>query len=511
MGLFRKKHKKDTDSPTPKSQKVAQSTEKQSSMARLAFNSINDGVIILDKDNIIELINPAALRMAGCKSMEDAIGLDYRSIIKLENSEESVVDEDNNPIHLALKSGKEFESRDYILKTAQNRRLSVAIAITPTAGQFSDRIITFRDITRELKEEGEQAEFISTASHEMRTPVAAIEGYLGLAMNPQTATIDDRARQYLEEAHSASQHLGRLFQDLLDTTKLDDKKSKIRLVPVEMTSLVRGITSMQAPIMQSKKLHFSFGSPDDGARKIDQLVYGMVDIDFMQEIIGNLLENAVKYTPSGGSIWVGVRGDGDQTLINVTDTGMGIAPDDLEHIFQKFYRVDNSQTRVIGGTGLGLYLVRKRVEAMNGEVWAESAFGEGSTFYVSLPRLTSEEYERQRLVLTNQQAMHIARPSEHSDGHFSLGNPENDAPLPSSTPSAPLENTASASPEDSTPASSSAPPEDSGSAPSSIPSSTRKDSTSDPSEASDLVDLPTDKLDELKKRFGEQIRKQQDK
>ena len=136
-----------------------------------------------------------------------------------------------------------------------------------------------------------------------------------------------------------------------------------------------------------------------------QKVYGLVDIDFLREILNNLLENAIKYTPEGGAVWVNVRGDGDRILINVTDTGIGISPDDLSHIFQKFYRVDNSETREIGGTGLGLYLVKSRVEAMNGKVWAESAFGDGSTFYISLPRLTFEEYERQKQVLQNTQMM----------------------------------------------------------------------------------------------------------
>ena len=121
----------------------------------------------------------------------------------------------------------------------------------------------------------------------------------------------------------------------------------------------------------------------------------------MREIMGNLIDNAIKYTPEGGSVYVNVRGDGDRALINVTDTGMGISGDDLGHIFQKFYRADNSDTRTIGGTGLGLYLVKQRVEAMGGRVWAESAFGEGSTFFVFLPRITGEEYEKRMIAKNN--------------------------------------------------------------------------------------------------------------
>ena len=124
----------------------------------------------------------------------------------------------------------------------------------------------------------------------------------------------------------------------------------------------------------------------------------------------NLIENALKYTPEGGSVYVNVRGDGDRVVINVTDTGIGISADDLGHIFQKFYRADNSDTREIGGTGLGLYLVKQRVEAMGGKVWAESAFGDGSTFYVSLPRLTEDEYNKRMIAVQNQDMIEDKKP-----------------------------------------------------------------------------------------------------
>lgn len=155
------------------------------------------------------------------------------------------------------------------------------------------------------------------------------------------------------------------------------------------------------------KLKIQFGAREtemlsSGTRKIEQVVYGYVDQGFLQEILGNLIDNAIKYTPAGGSIYVNVLGDGDRALINVTDTGIGVAADDLQHIFQKFYRSDNSQTRTVGGTGLGLYLVKQRVEAMGGKVWAESAFGEGSTFFVSLPRISGEEYEKRMIAQQNQ-------------------------------------------------------------------------------------------------------------
>ena len=229
-----------------------------------------------------------------------------------------------------------------------------------------------------------------------------------MALNPQTATIDDRARQYLTAAHNSSQHLGELFKDLLDVTKLDDGRLKPTLTPVEMTSAVRQIADRFAPILAQHKLNYSFGSAegaDVNGRKLNQLLYANIDVSFLTEILDNLIGNAAKYTPEGGGVWVNVQGDGDRVLINVTDTGIGISTEDLGHVFQKFYRVDNSETRKIGGTGLGLYLVKQRTEAMGGRVWAESQFGEGSTFYVSLPRLSAEDYSKQVIAAQNAAAM----------------------------------------------------------------------------------------------------------
>ncbi len=377
-------------------------------LAELALNTIADGVVIVDQRGVIQFANPAAAEMTGYDNPSTIVGLDYQLVIKLENAEGAPIANDENKLAQALTANQAMMTRDYLLVAAQSgRKIAVALTCVPATGLNADRIITFRDITKELEEAGAQTEFISTASHEMRTPVASIEGYLGLALNPQTATIDARARQYLEAAHASSQHLGHLFKDLLDVTKLDDGRLRVHLVPVEIVSVVREIANAREKDMLPKHLRYSFGTTGavNNGTQLDPLVYAAVDLDFLREILDNLIENAIKYTPDGGEIWVNARGDGDKVLINVTDTGIGVAADDLAHIFQKFYRVDNSQTRQIGGTGLGLYLVKQRVEALNGRVWCESSFGDGSTFFVSLPRLTDQEYEKMRLAYENEQAV----------------------------------------------------------------------------------------------------------
>lgn len=388
--------------------KTNKATDDRAKLAEIVLRTIHDGIIVTNHSGVVQFINPAAVNMTDCGSADKAVGLDYGLIIKLESKEGRELSEQENFLMQAMKTGSPLESYQACLITdVPDKRVPVSISLFPVNGASSNRIMILRDITKELAEEGEQMEFISTASHEMRTPVATIDGYLSLALNPRTATIDERARGYLTAAEASSKHLGKLFQDLLDTTKLDDGRIKPSFEPAEMFKLIKTITDDYVIKAQEAKLNFKFGTDKStllgASRRLNQTVFSYVDPDFVREIMGNLLDNAFKYTPEGGSVYVNVRGDGDRVLINVTDTGIGISADDLGHIFQKFYRADNSDTRTIGGTGLGLYLVKQRVEAMGGRIWAESAFGEGSTFYVSLPRLSHDEYEKRMIAVRNRE------------------------------------------------------------------------------------------------------------
>lgn len=398
-------------------------TPKTGEMAELALRSIHEGIIILDKNGHILFINPAAMTITGCTNIEMAIGFDYNLIVKLVDKENVPIPAEQDKLAAAIKNNEAIVSREYaVASTTQAGKVTpVAITLTPTGEMSGDKILTMRNIEQELKEEGEQMEFISIASHEMRTPVASIEGYLGLALNPQTATIDDRARKFIEAAHNASKNLGRLFRDLLDVTKLDDGRLRPKLRPLDLQATLREMAQEMMPQVQAKQLGFSFGkrAVTSGARRLEQTVYTLADIDFLGDIFSNLVENAIKYTPSGGMVAVDVQGDGNRAIFSVSDNGIGIESDDLQYIFKKFYRVDNSQTRTIGGTGLGLYLVKQRVEAMNGRIWAESIFGRGSTFFVALPRLSANEYEKSNLAWQNQQTSQAFAEKMTGSGTFS--------------------------------------------------------------------------------------------
>ena len=409
MGLFTKKSKDNPNANVQMTPGAAmQSAGDSQDLSALVLRSIREGVLIVGADGNIVLANPMASVMLG-RSTDELVGLNYDSGVNLLDKSGNRVSGELSPIAISIKSGEVSEKRDLSLLTVgSNKTTPISLIVAPTAGAGSSVVVTFRDIAKELEEERERTDFISTASHEMRTPVASIEGYLGLAMNPATATVDERAMQYLNKAHESSQHLGRLFQDLLDTTKLDDGKVRTRMEPVEIVSVIKEYADAQIPNIQAKGLSYQFGSNEAekqfGGVNISQVIYASIDRDFMQEIMNNLIENAIKYTPAGW-ITVNVKADDYNVQIIVEDTGIGIPRDEVEHIFQKFYRVDNSDTREIGGTGLGLALVKQRVELMNGKIWAESEQGKGSRFIVMIPRLSKENYDQQRFLFENQQKM----------------------------------------------------------------------------------------------------------
>lgn len=362
----------------------------------VVINTIDDGVLAISREGNIELINPSAQNLIGW-NQGDALGLNWKSVLKLATSDGKEVAEIDNPIAQSLTKNQPTHSDKLFLVTSSDKRRLVSIVSSPVGTNNQGVIVVFRDITKEKAEEREQAEFISTASHEMRTPVASIEGYLGLALNPATAQIDEKARDFITKAHESAQHLGRLFQDLLDISKAEDGRLKNEPQIINVEDFVRDIWSNLAPKANEKQLQYSF-LPDvnknsKGERQIRPVFYANVDPDHLREVIDNLIENAIKYTPSG-EVAIDVSGDDSHISISVKDSGIGIPAEDIPHLFQKFYRVDNSDTREIGGTGLGLYLCRRLAENMSGSLRVESEYKKGSTFFLDLPRTSADEASR---------------------------------------------------------------------------------------------------------------------
>ena len=248
------KKKKTTTKKVEQSQPLAATKNIEKNLSELVIQSVHEGIVILAPNGNIRLSNPAAEAMIG-RSAEELSGMYFDSVINLLDKTGNRISETRNPIKIAINTGDFSETRDLDLVAGDSNKVTpVSIIITPLKDANPGLIVTFRDIAKELEEEHERSDFISTASHEMRTPVASIEGYLGLAMNPQTATVDSRALSYLTKAHEASIHLGKLFQDLLDTSKLDDGRITPRFEPVEIVNLVKQYGDEMIPNITKKGL-----------------------------------------------------------------------------------------------------------------------------------------------------------------------------------------------------------------------------------------------------------------
>lgn len=371
----------------------------------IILDTIEDGVMLIDAQKNIQLFNRGASEITGWP-IEEATQLSCNAVIKLVNNKEEPYTDDQNPFNRIYKEGKTIRDNTATLVTRSNKHTAIMLSVSPLMDDkqtVTGAVAIFRDVSKERAEEQQRGEFISTASHEMRTPVAAIEGYLSLALNDKVATIDSRARDYLEKAHASTQHLGKLFQDLLTSAKAEDGRLTNHPSVIEMGAYLQQLTEDLKFSAEKKGLFSEFilgssnvidaSSDNTNEKVVKPLYYVWADADRMREVITNLFDNAVKYTEEG-KISIGLTGNTEVVQLYVKDTGPGIPREDIPHLFEKFYRVDNSATRTIGGTGLGLFICRKIVELYQGRIWVDSELEKGSTFYINLPRLTSQRAEQ---------------------------------------------------------------------------------------------------------------------
>lgn len=383
---------------------LATNLSNEKAKSDIILQSIADGVVVIDSEQVIRIFNPGAAGITGW-AREEAEGIDWRSVLKFVDRKGEAIAETDTPFGKATKSEQTIHDNKTTLLSKSNNEIATDFSVSPMhdGARITGYIGIFRDISKERAEESQRAEFISTASHEMRTPVAAIEGYLSLALNEKVSTVDSRARDYLQKAHASTQHLGQLFQDLLTSAKAEDGRLTNHPRVVEMGAYLEQLAEDLRFSAQKKNLFTEFvvgnssvidASSDraGGERTVRPLYYTIADPDRMREVITNLFDNACKYTDAG-KVTLGLTGNDSVVQLYIRDTGHGIPPEDIGHLFQKFYRVDNSATRTIGGTGLGLFICRKIVELYSGKIWVESKVGEGSTFYINVPRLSTQKAE----------------------------------------------------------------------------------------------------------------------
>ncbi|HEX9372986.1 MAG TPA: ATP-binding protein [Roseiflexaceae bacterium] len=263
----------------------------------------------------------------------------------------------------------------------------LSVPTRDSLGQLTGRLWLISDITREREADRLKSEFISVVSHELRTPLTSILGYTELLLAREFAPADQR--EFVKTVYNEASHLSQMVEDMLGISRLEAGKVKLNQWVVSMRQLIGEMTAQLSHHLSTRHrmvIHIP-----------NQLPPAYVDRDKVKQIMFNLLINAAKYSPRGGEIALSVEEaselpadhpPGRFLLVTVRDQGIGIAPEDLPRIWERFYRVDNTNTRRIGGTGLGLAITKALVELHGGRIWVESTPGQGSTFFFTLPVVT---------------------------------------------------------------------------------------------------------------------------
>jgi two-component system phosphate regulon sensor histidine kinase PhoR len=264
---------------------------------------------------------------------------------------------------------------------ADSRTFRVHAARFPANGRLrTGTVAVFHDVTELARLEAVRRDFVANASHELRTPVAAIRGFAETLREGASLPEKDRD-SYLEVIHRHATRLGNLVADLLELSKIEGRRDTSEPTDVDVAALAQTLASDSRQLFEDRGLRVELlATPPAVARARRQDV---------EQVLSNLLSNAVNYTDVGGSIEIRVAADAQCVRFSVADTGIGISPEDRERIFERFYRVDATRSRAVGGTGLGLSIVKHLVLRMNGEISVESTPKGGSTFTVSLPTARS--------------------------------------------------------------------------------------------------------------------------
>ena len=221
-------------------------------------------------------------------------------------------------------------------------------------------------------------EFVYIISHELKQPAIAIKGYLADIFARYSGKLNSESREILNLTSVNSERLGKLLDDLLDISQIEKGSLHIKMVDVALRPIISEVLSTLLLDAHSKRISLVQQGAEEVAAK--------ADVDRLKEVLTNLVSNSIRYTPEGGKVVVELRKEGGFAKILVTDNGIGISDEDQTHLFEKFYRVDNEQTRVVKGSGLGLFITKQLVEKMGGQVGVTSKKEEGTTFYFTLPR-----------------------------------------------------------------------------------------------------------------------------
>lgn len=326
---------------------------------------MTDGVIATDKKGRIILINTPAIDMLDV-SRETVLDQSIVSVLGLDEQytfEQLVHDIDTEILDFST------HKKQYIIKVSFS-------VIKKESGIINGLIAVLYDVTEQEKIESERREFVANVSHELRTPLTTMRSYLEALADG--AWQDEKiAPQFLHVTQTETERMIRLVNDLLKLSKLDSKDYRLSKDLIDFTKYFHRIIDR---FEMTREQHISF------IRNLpEKPIYLEIDQDKMTQVLDNIISNALKYSPEGGTVTFQVAESNGEITVSVSDQGVGIPKDNINRIFERFYRVDKARTRKLGGTGLGLAIAKEMVVAHGGRIWAESEEGVGTTIFFTLP------------------------------------------------------------------------------------------------------------------------------
>ncbi len=351
--------------------------QEEGTRSQAILTSIADGVVVNDTEGRVILVNPVAERILGAPAGE-LLGEDLRrffSFLDTKDEEKAVA-----AMEKLLDTHIPEATKAFKMRLAVDNRI-IHASMSPVLTQRNDFLgvaTILRDITKEVEADRAKTEFVSTVSHELRTPMTAIKGYTDLVHAGAAGPINEEQQRFLSIIRSNTDRLTALINDLLDISRVETGRVRFEIKPLQIGEVVADVVNVLA------------GSAEDNGQTLTYEVVGglpdiMGDRDRLNQVLTNLIGNAIRYTPEGGEVEVRIYPVEGAVRVDVRDTGIGIDPDDVGHIFERFYRSDHPLVQEKHGSGLGLSIVKMFVEMHGGRIWVESEMGEGSTFTFILP------------------------------------------------------------------------------------------------------------------------------
>ncbi len=353
--------------------------------AEALFSSIGDGAISTDEFGKITRVNPAAQALLGY-SEKELLGSWFPKLITALSLEGEVINLIDRPITRAFLTGKPVSAKMFY-RRKDGRRMPVAVNVSPIL--FNNRptgaIELFRDITLEQEIDRMKSEFISLASHQLRTPLSAIKTYTHMLSDGYMGELNEAQLKALGTIINSSNRMNELISTLLNITRIESGSVEIIPKTFKLDEIIKELLDELTLMADNKSIDLRLKTIGKGSLtlKTDSLI--------VKEILANLMSNAIKYTPNEGQVDILLKPRRDDILVEVRDSGWGIPKYAQDQVFSKFFRAPNIVKRETTGTGLGLYLVRGLLDTLEGDIWFSSDESKGTSFFLTLPRHSRQQ------------------------------------------------------------------------------------------------------------------------